>query len=57
MTDKQKQIIKQFKKTTSVNEVKKALKFNKKEIENMVYTLYVKKELIRIKKGHYVVNS
>jgi hypothetical protein len=56
-TEKQKQVMEQFKNTTSSLEVKKYLNWSYREAENVIYVLFLKGMLKRIRKGHYVINN
>jgi len=56
LTEKQKAVMEQFRNTTSSSEVKKSLNWSHREAENVIYVLFLKAILKRIRKGHYIIN-
>jgi hypothetical protein len=56
-SEKQNKVFEQFRNTTAVIQVKRALDFTPREVDNIINILYMKGILKRIKKGHYIISD
>jgi hypothetical protein len=57
ISDRQSKVAEQFRNTTSVIEVKRAFNWSHRETDNIIYILFLKGILKRIRKGHYIVSD